>query len=111
MEAIWILTVIFTFIIVVSTLDHRYNLRKKKIEAALRMREMEMGYPPGTYSDTKYKKRKKGTASEASFTEWRQGTNRAELRKGIDELQERLANLETITKSRKNSSEGFEDKE
>ncbi len=111
MEAIWILTVIFTFIIVVSTLDHRYTLRKKKIEAALRMREMEMGYPPGTYSDSKYQKRKKGKDSEVNFTEWRQGTNRAELRKGIDELQDRLANLETIMHSRKDSSEGLQDKE
>ncbi|MXI87342.1 hypothetical protein [Sphaerochaeta halotolerans] len=111
METIWILTVIFSFIIVVSTLDHRYNLRKKKIEAALRMREMEMGYPPGTYSNLTYRKLKKGAASEASFTEWRQGTNRAELRKGIDELQGRLANLETIMKSRKNSFEGFVNKE
>jgi hypothetical protein len=59
MEAVWILSVIFTFIIIISTIDHRYNLRKKKIDAALRMREMEMGLPPGTYSSTKVKSGKK----------------------------------------------------
>ncbi|MGH0052025.1 MAG: hypothetical protein ACQ5SW_01375 [Sphaerochaetaceae bacterium] len=111
MEAIWILTVIFTFIIIISFIDNRYNLRKKKIEAALRMREMEMGYPPGTYSNQRNRRRKKGAAGEPSFTEWKQGTNRTELKKGIDELQGRLANLETIMNSRKEPSEGFEDKE
>jgi len=96
MEAVWILSVIFTFIIIISTIDHRYNLRRKKIDAALRMREMEMGLPPGTYSSTKVKSGKKRDAVDPSFTEWKQTSNRAELKKGIDDLQQRLANLETI---------------
>jgi hypothetical protein len=95
MEPVLILSVIFTFIIIISTIDHRYNLRKKKIDAALRMREMEMGLPPGTYSSTKVKSGKK----------------RAELKKGIDDLQQRLANLETIMNNRKAKPEGMQDKE
>ena len=115
MQVIWILAVIFTFIIIVSTLDNRYNLRKKKIEAALRMREMEMGFPPGTYSNVKIKrnkgKQKNGDDLDASFTEWKQGANRTELKKGIDDLQDRLANLETIMASRRQQANGPEDKE
>ncbi|NLA98166.1 MAG: hypothetical protein GX836_08220 [Spirochaetales bacterium] len=111
MEAIWILSVIFTFIIIISTIDHRYNLRKKKIDAALRMREMEMGLPPGTYSSTKIKSRKNRNTVDPSFTEWKQTSNRTELKKGIDDLQQRLANLETIMNNRKAKPEGMQDKE
>ncbi|ADY14744.1 hypothetical protein [Sphaerochaeta globosa] len=112
MEAIWILSVIFTFIIIISTIDNRYNLRKKKIDAALRMREMEMGLPPGTYSSTKLKGgKRKGDMDAASFTEWKQTSNRTELKKGIDDLQQRLANLETIMNNRRAKPEGMQDKE
>lgn len=111
MEPVLILSVIFTFIIIISTIDHRYNLRRKKIDAALRMREMEMGLPPGTYSSTKVKSGKKRDAVDPSFTEWKQTSNRAELKKGIDDLQQRLANLETIMNNRKAKPEGMQDKE
>lgn len=111
MQAIWILSVIFTFIIIISTIDNRYNLRKKKIDAALRMREMEMGLPPGTYSSGKMKGPKNKDKFDASFTEWKQTSNRTELKKGIDDLQQRLANLETIMNNRKAKPEGMQDKE
>ena len=85
----------------------------KKIDAALRMREMEMGLPPGTYSSSKMKmpKGKKGETWEASFSEFKGGTNRTELKKGIDDLQQRLANLETIMNNRREKPEGMHDKE
>ena len=111
MEPVLILSVIFTFIIIISTIDHRYNLRKKKIDAALRMREMEMGLPPGTYSSTKIKSGKNRNTVDPSFTEWKQTSNRTELKKGIDDLQQRLANLETIMNNRKAKPEGMQDKE
>ncbi|MGE4583963.1 MAG: hypothetical protein AB7C91_04885 [Sphaerochaeta sp.] len=113
MQAVWILSVIFTFIIIVSTIDHRYTLRKKKIEAALRMREMEMGFPPGTYSDVRIKhgKGKKDASWDPSFVAWQQGSKREELKKGINDLQQRLANLETIMNNRREKTEGVHDKE
>ena len=113
MEAVWILSVIFTFVIIVSTIDHRYSLRKKKIDAALRMREMEMGLPPGTYSSSKMRmsKCKKGETWETPYTEFKGGPNRTELKKGIDDLQQRLANLETIMNNRREKPEGMHDKE
>ncbi len=115
MTAVWILAVIFTFIIVVTTIKH--SLKKKKIDAALKMREMEMGFPPGTYSSYKYRSRKDrrrardGEEPTQGFSEWKQHNNREELKKGIDDLQQRLANLETIMNSRKNNSDGDYNKE
>lgn len=111
MQATWILGTIFTFIIIVSLIDNRYSLRKKKIDAALRMREMELGLPPGTYSSGKFKGRKPTHHPDASFEEWKQTSNRTELKKGIEDLQQRLANLETIMNNRKATPEGENDKE
>lgn len=115
MEAVWILVVIFTFIIVISTLDNKHDLKKKKIEAALRMREMEQGIKPGTYSNLKTKNRgnrrnrkkdKAGEEDTASSEAWERQRNREQLKKGIEDLQQRLDNLETIMESRKEHSAG-----
>ena len=105
MTAVWILSVIFIFIIISSILDQRHSIKKRKNEAALRMREMELGLPPGTY--TSYNKKWKKHIKEE---DWEQilknfkpnshgNTHRTELKQGIDDLQERLANLETIMAS------------
>jgi len=104
MTAVWILSVIFTFIIITSILDHRYGIRKRKIEAALRMREMELGLPPGTYTSfsNKWKKHFKEEDWEQLLKNFKPNggsSNRAELKQGIADLQERLANLETIMAS------------
>ncbi|MDD3902485.1 MAG: hypothetical protein PHO09_02250 [Sphaerochaeta sp.] len=118
MEAIWILTVIFTFIIVISSIDNRHNLKKKKIDAAIRMQEMEMGIPPGTYSGFKPRKRpvkgckkSKGMEDEDPMGTWKRETDRADLKKGIDNLQQRLENIETIMNSRREKTSGFNEKE
>lgn len=117
MTAVWILTIIFTFIIIITTIDNKHSLKKKKIDAALKMREMEMGLPPGTYSSYNFRNRKdrhkarNGEQPNPGFAEWKQNTNRVELKKGIDDLQQRLANLETIMNSRKAEPDGTHDKE
>lgn len=118
MTAVWILTIIFTFIIIVTSIDNKHSLKKKKIDAALKMREMEMGLPPGTYSSYNFKSRKDRRRARhgevppnPGFAEWKQNTNREELKKGIDDLQQRLANLETIMNSRKAEPDGLHDKE
>jgi hypothetical protein len=103
MTAVWILSVIFIFIIITSILDQRHSLRKRKIEAALRIREMELGLPPGTYSayNHKWKKHFKQEDWEKVVKNFKpsSGPNRADLKQGIDDLQQRLANLETIIES------------
>ncbi len=104
MEAVFILIVIFTFIIIISSLDERYKMQKRKMDAALRMREMESGYPPGTYSgyNTKGRKRKKSKDDDfPPMAEPNKEARRELLQKGIDDLQQRLDNIETIMNSRK----------
>jgi hypothetical protein len=108
MEAVFILIVIFSFIIIISTLDEKAKTNKRKMDAALRMREMESGYPPGTYSGYKSKhnkgKRSKNDDYDFDFSS-NAGPNkeaqREVLKKGIDDLQQRLDNIETIMQSRK----------
>lgn len=105
MTAVWILSVIFIFIIISSILDQRHSIKKRKIEAALRMREMELGLPPGTYTsyNNKWKKHIKEEDWEQILKNFKPNSNgnthRTELKQGIDDLQERLANLETIMAS------------
>ncbi len=102
MAAVPILAVIFIFIIIVTVLDQKHSLRKRTIDATLRMREMELGLPPGTYSAYKGKRRK-GFKEEdlekilKSFTP-AAASSGEDLQVGIEELRERLANLETIMK-------------
>lgn len=108
MEAVFILIVIFSFIIIISTLDEKAKMQKRKMDAALRMREMESGYPPGTYSgyNAKYKKRKRSKDDDDDFDFSSKAgpskeAQREVLKKGIDDLQQRLDNIETIMQSRK----------
>jgi len=106
MQAVFILIVIFSFIIIVTSIDERAKMQKRKMDAALRMREMESGYPPGTYSGyyPKHKKRKRSKDDDFGFppmAEPNQESQREVLRKGIDDLQQRLDNIETIMQSRK----------
>ena len=106
MEAVLILIVIFSFIIIISTLDEKAKLQKRKMDAALRMREMESGYPPGTYSgySPRHKRRKGSKNDNFDFPpmgEPNKESQREVLKKGIDDLQQRLDNIETIMQSRK----------
>lgn len=108
MEAVFILIVIFAFIIIISTIDEKFKMQKRKMDAALRMREMESGYPPGTYSgyNPKQKKRKRAKDDDddfdlSSMAGPSKEAQRELLKKGIEDLQQRLDNIETIMKSRK----------
>ncbi|AEV29837.1 hypothetical protein SpiGrapes_2050 [Sphaerochaeta pleomorpha str. Grapes] len=113
MEAAWILVVIFSFVIIISAINNRHELKKKKLDAALRMQEMSQGIKPGTYSSLRRRDRRRerkhteGTADEGDGTgAWEKENNRAQLKKGIDDLQKRLDNIETIMNSRKGTSYG-----
>ena len=84
--------------------DHMESMKKMKLEAALRQQEMEKGYAPGTYSASfSAKKKDKDRAfaeGERKFRENGSAAERADLEKGIRDLEERIANIETIRKSR-----------
>jgi len=106
MEAVFILIVIFSFIIIVTSIEERGKMQKRKMDAALRMREMESGYPPGTYSgyNPKHKRKKRSKDDDFEFSpmgEPSKESQREVLKKGIDDLQQRLDNIETIMQSRK----------
>lgn len=108
MAAVPILTVIFIFIIVIRVLDHHHSERKRKLEAALRMREMELGYPPGTYSSPKWSKKFSSKNAEEAIKEAYEqfaskGSTRVEMEQGIVDLEDRLKNLEEILRSRRDS--------
>ncbi|HZJ88303.1 MAG TPA: hypothetical protein VFC80_04045 [Sphaerochaeta sp.] len=102
MTAVPILIVIFVFVIIISVLDQKHSLRKRTIDATLRMREMELGLPPGTYSGYKGKGRKgfKEEDLEKLLKSFKPAaaTSSKDLQEGIEELRDRLANLETIMK-------------
>jgi hypothetical protein len=109
MTAVPILAVIFTFVIILNVLENSSKERNRKIEAALRMREMELGYPPGTYSSPKWSKKFSNKDAEKSIRETYEqyaskGSTRVEMEQGIVDLEERLNNLEEILRSRKSSS-------
>lgn len=113
MEAAWILVVIFSFVIIISAINNRHELKKKKLEAALRMQEMSQGIRPGTYSSMSRRDRRhdrkhgnEGKDEADGTGSWEQENNRAHLKKGIDDLQKRLDNIETIMNSRRGTSYG-----
>ncbi|WP_320130511.1 hypothetical protein [uncultured Sphaerochaeta sp.] len=119
MEAIWILVVIFSFVITISAINNKHELKKRKLEAALRMQEMAQGIKPGTYSRMKRKDRREDrhrqrstvVTEEPTQEDWERENNRTQLKKGIADLQQRLDNIETIMNSRKGRTNGEDEKE
>ncbi|MFA6844355.1 MAG: hypothetical protein WCR02_01375 [Sphaerochaetaceae bacterium] len=115
METVLILAVIFCGAIVLSAIEKKAEVRKKKIEATLRMEEMEQGYEPGTYSNFKEKRQKDYPHSkvkhlhhemeEAAEISQKKTMEREQLKKGINGLEERLNNIETIMSSRQSNKE------
>ncbi len=100
MTVVWILLVIFSFIIIFTFLEERGRTRRMrlKLEAMLREEEIRRGYKSGTYSHLEG-----GNATDVKDA-GRQ-MSRDELEKGIRNLEERLANLDTIIKNRKRKEE------
>lgn len=106
-----IVLIVFIGIIVLSAIDNHYNIKKRKIDAALRMREMEAGVAPGTYSRyskkdaKKDRKRKDKIFDEDIYTpsDKDEAAEREELLKGIQDLKERIANIDTIMAEQKKS--------
>ena len=101
MTAVAILATIFSFIIVVTYISEREKTKrqKMKIQATLRSEEMARGYRPGTYSSSE------GMADEDSSMEGAETSrrmSREELERGIRDLDERLKNLDSIMKNKKN---------
>lgn len=120
--AIMIVGIIFSFLIISTFFENERKKEKQKLEAALRMEEMRRGYAPGTYSykfdrksssAKKYNRQDRHNRSKNDFKPENfkntnvddemdnRNTERANLKKGIDDLMTRLNNLETIMKEDK----------
>ena len=100
MTAVLILATIFTFIIITTYIGEKEKTKrqKMKIEATLRSEEMARGYRPGTYSSME----DLAEDEEGSSDNGKKKMTREELEKGIADLDERLKNLDSIMKNKKN---------
>lgn len=115
-----IVAIVFGSIVSIVRAGCDHELQEKKIEAALRQQEMENGIAPGTYTGKKARKqaakafkeaakqdryrRRHHLDDEVKYEEPDIETERQRLKKGIDNLQQRIDNIETIMKSRNDSS-------
>lgn len=99
MTAVLILATIFTFIIVVTYISEKEKTKrqKMKINATLRSEEMARGYRPGTYSSME-----DIDEDSPSQNSGERRMTREELEKGMADLDERLKNLDSIMKNKKN---------
>lgn len=100
MIAVWILIVIFSFIIIVTYIEQKEKTKrtKMKLETMLREDEMRKGYAPGSYSHVDSRVTDEETRHDSHMS-------REELNKGIRDLEERMKNLDTIIKSRKDKEQ------
>ncbi len=98
-------------ILAISGIEEYFSYKKRELETRLRLREMEAGYPPGTYSRLSKKDIKKAKKN-GRIPEWddadkekergrSEAEEREELINGIASLKERINNLETIMSHRK----------
>ena len=98
MTVVWILIAIFSFVIIATYIGEKEKTKRTrlKVEAMLREKEMEGGYMRGTYSDL-------GSRDDADRSDPadKKRMSRSELDRGIKDLEERLRNLDTIIRNRK----------
>lgn len=94
-DAIILIIIFGSIVSIISVCEKEKTKRQRiKMEAALRQEELERGYKPGSYSSYS------GNENEAFDTSSHHMT-REDLEKGIRDLEERIKNLDTIRKNRK----------
>ncbi|MDY4611515.1 MAG: hypothetical protein SPD11_12975 [Sphaerochaetaceae bacterium] len=114
-----IVAIVFGSIVSIVKAGCDHELQEKKIEAALRQQEMENGAAPGTYTGKRTRKqaekafkaaarqeryRRRHHLDDQEYDEPDIETERERLKKGIDNLQQRIDNIEIIMKSRNNGA-------
>lgn len=118
-----VIAIIFGFVtvIVLAGIIAEYKEKKLKIEAAIRTAELKHGYAPGTYSrsfssKSAYKamrrenkrwekEMKKNGHLYADGDKMAEEDERAVLERGIQDLEERIRNLDTIMKEKQRKGE------
>ncbi len=101
MSDLLIVLVTFGFLFCLFGMYYSYKMKKMKTMAALRKMEMDKGYEPGTYSyiDKKDKKKRKGK-EDRSFSQQNERIKREAIIKGIEDLEKRIDNIDTILKEK-----------
>lgn len=101
MSDLLIVLVTFGFFFCLFGMYYSYKMKKMKTMAALRKMEMDKGYEPGTYSyiDKKDKKKRKGK-EDRSFSQQNERIKREAIIKGIEDLEKRIDNIDTILKEK-----------
>ena len=105
-----IVAIVFGSLIAITAIEKAYDLKKRKLEAEIRMKELNAGVAPGTYSrmskkDLKKNARKKAKDMMNENEKMSEASEREELLRGISDLKERIDNIDTIMASRKNNGE------
>lgn len=108
-----VVAIVFSFVtvIVIAGLIADHKEKKLKIEAALRSEELKHGYAPGTYSRS-FSSKSAYKAMKRENRRWekefkKNGPMKPELdereilQKGINDLEERIKNLDTILREKR----------
>ena len=108
--AVVIVAIVFGSLIAITAIEKAYDLKKRKLEAEIRMQELNAGVAPGTYSRISKKDLKKNARKEArdmmdENEKMSEASEREELLRGISDLKERIDNIDTIMASRKKNGE------
>lgn len=105
-----IVAIVFGSLIAITAIEKAFDFKKRKLEAEIRMKELNAGVAPGTYSrmskkDLKKNARKKAKDMMNENEKMSEASEREELLRGISDLKERIDNIDTIMASRKNNGE------
>ena len=101
MSDIIIVMIVFGSGVLISITAILTDHKQKMYESELRLQEMRMGYPPGTYSKGK---RRKSSKSQMEATKEFVSKQNSDLEREIDDLLTRIDNIETI---RRNKNENW----
>ncbi len=108
--AVLIVAIVCSSLIAIIAIEKAYDFKKRKFEAEIRMKELNAGVAPGTYSriskkDLKKNARKKAKGMIDENEKMSEASEREELLRGISDLKERIDNIDTIMASRKKNGE------
>ena len=112
MSDVMIIFMAFAASIAIVYLIKSYNLKRRELDAKVRLAEIEAGVAPGTYARMSRKERNKARRrmeEDAAFSTQNarksEEEEREALLKGIKDLMARIDNIETIMSAKKDGEE------
>ena len=106
------LMIVFGSVIAIVAIACYFGYREEELKTKLRLRELEEGFPPGTYSKISKKDLKRARKMDKMHPNWQEDeeevyrrhseeAEREELLKGIANLKARIDNIDTIMSKQK----------